>query len=418
MSSNSQRKIFKDELQKLYLEDHLTDREIAYKLNCTKQTVFLSRKKFGIKALTPSQRNSKLITITPRQEEIIRGSLLGDAWIESGNVVGISHGKRQYEYIEWLSSQLQPYFGDTKLNRTCKQIRSCGHEFGEALHQEYYPDGTKRVSLEILNKLTNLSLAVWFMDDGQVLPRGSQSRLATCSFSEEENDMIKTYLHERWGILGDVRIYGGYRQIYFNKESTNKLVSIIRQHIPLCMRYKIWHTKNFAFYLSGGMEYKKDLGSNWRTWLTKELTSIGHLAIDPVKIELPDDDGRPLQDRLVSLKMGGRLEEVRKLVRRSLFRKDMLGIQLADAIVVLYDESVQRGAGTLSEVWESFREGRPVYLITDFSLDKIPTWLIGETTEIFTDFDQFLRYITTHNNMSRDLFNAEKLKQEFVTGIY
>ena len=83
MVSNSQRKIFKEELQKLYLEDYLTDREIAHKLNCTNQAVYQARKKFEIKAITPFQRNSRLITITPQQEEIIRGSLLGDAWIES-----------------------------------------------------------------------------------------------------------------------------------------------------------------------------------------------------------------------------------------------------------------------------------------------------------------------------------------------
>ena len=256
------------------------------------------------------------------------------------------------------------------------------------------------------------------MDDGQVLPRGNQSRLATCSFSEEENDLIKTYLHERWGILGDVRTYGGYRQIYFNKDNTNKLVSLIRQHIPLCMRYKIWHTKNFAFYMSGGMEYKKDLGSGWRTWLTKELNSMGYMAIDPIKIELPDDDGSPMQDRLTSLKMEGRLREVRKLVRSSLFRKDMLGIQLSDAIVVLYDKSVQRGAGTLSESWESFREGRPVYLVTEFPLETLPTWLIGETTEIFTDFNQFLKHVADHSNVMKDMLDAEKMRQEFISGIY
>lgn len=418
MSSVSQRKIFEGDLRRLYIDELLTDLEIAQELGCTKQAVYLARKKFNIGKITPSQRNSKLIIITSRQEEIIRGSLLGDAWIEKGGAVGMAHGKKQFEYIEWLSAQLRPYFGDVVFNKTCKRIRSCSHEFGKNLYKEYYPDKTKRVNLGILNKLTDLSIAVWFMDDGQVLPSGAQSRLATCSFTEKENTIIVNYFYERWGISGSVRTYGGYRYIYFNKENTNKLVSLIRQHIPLCMRYKIWHTRSFAVYMSGGMEYKNNLGREWREWLTEELDSFGYSAIDPVKIEPSDENGNLIQARLMDLKCKGDFAAIRELVQKSLFRKDMFGIQLADMLVVLYDKSVQLGAGTLSEAWESFREGRPVYLVTHFPLEKIPTWLIGETTEIFSNFEDFLSHIKDHDKIVQDMVCAEKMRREFISGIY
>jgi hypothetical protein len=116
------------------------------------------------------------------------------------------------------------------------------------------------------------------------------------------------------------------------------------------------------FYLSGGMEYKKKLGAKWRDWLTEQLEELRHDAINPVKLENASDTedrdkGFPLQTKLSMLKAEGKLNEVRKIVRDSLFRKDMWAIQLADAIVVLYDESAQKGAGTLSEAWEAFREG-------------------------------------------------------------
>jgi hypothetical protein len=96
----------------------------------------------------------------------------------------------------------------------------------------------------------------------------------------------------------------------------------------------------------------------------------------------------------------------------------MFGIQLADAIVVLYDESVQHGAGTLAESWEAFREGRPVYLITEFPVEKVPTWLIGETTEMFFNFEDFLTYIKDHNNIVRDQIKALELSEEVLGGIY
>ncbi len=172
------------------------------------------------------------------------------------------------------------------------------------------------------------------------------------------------------------------------------------------------------FYLSGGMEYKKNLGTGWRTWLTTELEKLRHDAIDPTKLESPDENGDPIQSKLITLKLEGKLDEVRSITRRSLFRKDMFAIQLSEAIVVYYDESVQKGAGTLSEAWESFREGRPVYLVTDFSIENIPTWLIGETTEIFADFDEFLEYVKDHSNVIQDMMSAQKVRDEILMGVY
>lgn len=177
------------------------------------------------------------------------------------------------------------------------------------------------------------------------------------------------------------------------------------------------------FYLSGGMEFKKHLGGPWREWFTAKLEELRHDAINPVKLESAEDTedrekGFPLQERLSILKVEGELTEVRKIVRDSLFRKDMWAIQLADAIVVLYDESAQKGAGTLSEAWEAFREGVPVYLVTDFDMKDVPTWLIGETTKIFSDFEGLLEYISDHSFVIRDQMDAKRIAAECLGSIY
>ena len=174
------------------------------------------------------------------------------------------------------------------------------------------------------------------------------------------------------------------------------------------------------FYLSGGMEYKKKLGMAWRDWLTQELEKRHHAALNPVKLEICEEEteGIPIQARLTQLKLDGKLNEVRRLVRKVLFRKDMFAIQLADALVLYYDESVQKGAGTLAEAWEAFREGVPVYVVTDFPMDKVPTWLIGETTRIFSDFEELLEYVTEHSYVVRDQMHAQAIRNEVLGGIY
>ncbi len=175
------------------------------------------------------------------------------------------------------------------------------------------------------------------------------------------------------------------------------------------------------FYLSGGMEYKKNLGMGWREWVTLELEKQSHGAINPVKLHEAEEElrlGLPVQEHLTNLKLEGKIEEVRCLVRKVLFRKDMFGIQLADAVIVYYDSSVQRWAGTLSEAWESFREGRPVYMVTDFATKDIPTWLIGETTQIFSDFEELLEYISDHSFVTRDRMRAIETANDVLGGIY
>jgi len=174
------------------------------------------------------------------------------------------------------------------------------------------------------------------------------------------------------------------------------------------------------FYLSGGMEYKKNLGMAWRDWLTQELEKHHHDAINPVKLEICEEEGEdiPVQTQLTQLKEDGKLDDVRRLVRKVLFRKDMFALQMADATVVYYDESVQKGAGTLSEAWESFREGVPVYLVTDFSMSDVPTWLIGETTKIFADFEGLLEYVAEHSHVIRDQMLAQKIRDDVLGGLY
>ena len=131
------------------------------------------------------------------------------------------------------------------------------------------------------------------------------------------------------------------------------------------------------FYLSGGMEYQAGLGKGWRDEITVRLEEIGHSALDPVKEELGDTEAAAFDWPMQKLKDD--LDEYRHMVRLKMFRKDMLAIQKSDALILLYDESVRRGAGTLAEAWEAFREGKPTYVVTPFERKEVPGWLIGES---------------------------------------
>lgn len=48
--------------------------------------------------------------------------------------------------------------------------------------------------------MTELSLAVWWLDDGSLVAKGKQGVLCTDGFTEEEVKKIVQYLRVRWGI--------------------------------------------------------------------------------------------------------------------------------------------------------------------------------------------------------------------------
>lgn len=170
------------------------------------------------------------------------------------------------------------------------------------------------------------------------------------------------------------------------------------------------------FYLSGGMEYKRGLGKNWRVNLTERLLELGHESLDPVKLELDNAEAANFD-----WKENKQIEDLtlyREMVRKHMFRKDMRAIQEADATILLYDESARLGAGTLAEAWESFREGKPVYVITDFPREEIPGWLIGETTKIFRTPAQVLDYLEDEAAVKQDIKETIAARRRCLGGIY
>jgi len=170
------------------------------------------------------------------------------------------------------------------------------------------------------------------------------------------------------------------------------------------------------FYLSGGMEYKKGLGKTWRDNITEELSKVDYEVFNPVLQELDDEEAKSYNWK--ENKLLANLDSYRHMVRAKMFVKDMVGIQQSNAVVLLYDESVQRGAGTLAEAWEAFREAKPLYIISQFSRENIPGWLIGESTALFRTISDFIEYVSNKDRVRADVRQAKKVRDQYLGEIY
>lgn len=148
---------------------------------------------------------------------------------------------------------------------------------------------------------------------------------------------------------------------------------------------------NGHIYLSGGMQHAKDIGSQWRETLSDDLRKLNFRPIDIAWLD------REYSKRYGELYRGLDSED---LLRKANLRYHYVVTDInlirnnADALIVLYDESVRKGAGTISEIHDAYMQGKPVFIVNGFdSISEIPGWMHAEATRVFPCMNSLLEYL-------------------------
>ncbi|MFW6130477.1 MAG: hypothetical protein ACOC56_04760 [Atribacterota bacterium] len=193
--------------------------------------------------------------LSTTEKSIIYGSMLGDA-TRHGRSVRFKHGDCQKEYIFWKYNQLQNIVKSPPvkhLNFSEKyNLNNYYWDFSTEVHNElekcielFYCSGRKEVTREILEELSPLSIAVWYMDDGATnwkSPTNFEMFFCTNSFSKDSCGIIVKYFEERWGIkcrLRKVNKKATQWLTLINRYSRDKFINLIRPYIIDSMKYKI-----------------------------------------------------------------------------------------------------------------------------------------------------------------------------------
>ena len=148
-------------------------------------------------------------------------------------------------------------------------------------------------------------------------------------------------------------------------------------------------------YLSGGMEYASGEGRDWRSemqaWLEREL---GCTVFNPnlesdrlLGTEYPGIDFREMKTRDIA--------RYRAIVERMVtIDCDEIAAR-TDFVVVYWDDSAQRGAGTKGELTMAHFFKKPVYMVTAIPAGSIPGWVLGCVSRIFGDFGSLKEFLST-----------------------
>ncbi len=256
----------KDQFLEDYNEGKSLD-EICEGRGVTREDITYLRQLYGIKrkGATFIKRKKTEVLLTSRQKEILYGSLMGDAkrqHSKSFASAGFGHSQKQESYLRWKYIEFENLCTDNSLkfypsNDDREEFK--GHEGTwrfytsantdiETIIKQFYESNNKQITMELLNHLTPLSIAIWFMDDGYVdKSKYGISNLIFCtdSFTKKSCENIVEWFLSRYNIkahLRERRIRSDGEMSYrvvIKAESRDEFIKLVEPYIISSMRYKI-----------------------------------------------------------------------------------------------------------------------------------------------------------------------------------
>jgi len=204
--------------------------------------------------------------ITPRQEAIILGNILGDGHLQlapNGKKTRLrfNHSMKQAQYVEWQYNELDWLCSNVSRPKEviekdkysiCRAYTSYHSELTPYHELTYKPTTLKHrrfiktIPSNFADYLKNPeSLMVWYLDDGTLRKDGGACRLATQSFTLQEHEILQETLWNNFHVKSVIESWsnehpslyvparGGHAQNFVNLFSE----TIIKE-IP-SMSYKI-----------------------------------------------------------------------------------------------------------------------------------------------------------------------------------
>jgi len=153
--------------------------------------------------------------LTERQQHILVGNLLGDGAMPNGKNArfDIAQTIKHRSYIEWLVKEYYPFVpgGIRPFSATCNGKSYPALKFATVRYTEFnrfyelfYKERVKVIPRSLPDLFNDLSLAVWFMDDGY--SDMSNSTFHTQGFSVEDVTFLVEMLRDKFSIISKIQL--------------------------------------------------------------------------------------------------------------------------------------------------------------------------------------------------------------------
>lgn len=253
--------ISKSKLVELYTEQKLTDIEIGKLFEVSGGIIHRLRGKYNIKALEVYERHHKQV-LDQKEKEFLVGTLLGDGHLrlrdntdKSYPQLMLEQSTQHFEYVVWLKDQIKNWLFDSskQLQQTRKYNKKTGkmyhsyplaticHPVFKEFYNGFFIKNKKVINIDFIEKyFSELSLAVWLMDDGTI-SKNRNIILCSHSFSKEENQNLSKFLTKKFNVSPNIWANNNNQTYYlgFSKVDSIKITNIISNLVIPSMKYKL-----------------------------------------------------------------------------------------------------------------------------------------------------------------------------------
>lgn len=147
-------------------------------------------------------------------------------------------------------------------------------------------------------------------------------------------------------------------------------------------------------YLSGGMQFSNNLGASWREIISAKLKAMKYFPLDITQLDISYAENHGKMQLIDSDPI-----KFKAYMRKHFIDTDLKLIkENSDAVIVYYDESARRGAGTVSEAQYAYNMNIPVFLVAEYETieelhKNVSSWLIALSTAYFKSFEDLYEYL-------------------------
>lgn len=252
----------KELLSDMLYRQRMTPNEIASALgygNGGWSNIYAYCREYGLQFDCSRNHALKSMPFSARQQEIVFGTLLGDGYLRATNgkcrncsySLALCHGEKQLDYLKWKFREFEAFVTTKDFLVNTRSFRgnaptysfsTISHPFLNEAHKICYANhGKKDITADWLSRLTPLSLAVWYMDDGSLNKRYHTIVLCTNSFSPEGQRLAVDFFREKYNIHAVLEPRRNHQTVLrINASESRKFMEIVSPHVPPCMDYKLW----------------------------------------------------------------------------------------------------------------------------------------------------------------------------------
>jgi hypothetical protein len=189
--------------------------------------------------------------LTPRQEQIVRGMLLGDGHIRGGRQPNALSFAQHVDspLTDWLKEALAPLlFSQDRRYKNTRFIETATWPVFARWRQVFYRHplrGHKCTPLKEVAQADELALAIWYLSDGDTAQRPGDLFLSLgVRATLDEAAVIAECLRQRWGLDAVARrVRARESGIALRRASWEILTSLVAPYLELGLGRKLWVAK-------------------------------------------------------------------------------------------------------------------------------------------------------------------------------